>query len=383
MTDDARMTVWHTETIPANGSTNRIRHARGEVRSQITTAARTLLLNPLAVAERSNVDLGSASDAEVEQDRRDRAAWLQGRRGRQPEPYVEFVLAGPPQYGDDDRWDDSKEIRWAKSCAAWVRKRFPDSLPVVQALHRDETAPHVHVILSPRSIDEHGKMEWGWCHARNQATAAAHTDRERQQRQDAHDRENAERAKIGLPALPLRHPPPRKRKAGARLKKGRAKVALLALQSDCHAHVGAPYGLRRGTRGSKAQHQAVDKMKAAVGHIREAAKPLVKEALERQRKAFERDKAEAELLHHRAVVGLECLAVGLGAGSYRDIEAWQVISHRAIHGSEAELAEVEELLKPEPVPVVAPPVPAPQQRGANRKRRRRKPNVVSFPGGRS
>ena len=92
------------------------------------------------------------------------------------------------------------------------------------------------------------------------------------------------------------------------------------------------------------------------------------------------DGLKAEQLHRRAVVALECLSVGVEASSYRDIETWQVLPHRAFHGDESELAEVEEVLKPDPAPVEAPEVPA-QRRGANRKRRRRVPpkNVVDFP----
>ena len=50
-----------------------------------------------------------------------------------------------------------------------------------------------------------------------------------------------------------------------------AKVALALLQTDCHAHIGAPFGLGRGKRGSKAKHKAVDKLQAAVGHIQDSA----------------------------------------------------------------------------------------------------------------
>ena len=456
MTDDARQTVWHTETIASNGSTNRIRHARGDVRGEITTAARTLLLNPLAVAERSNVDLGSASAAEVEQDRRDRAAWLYGRRGRKPEPYVEFILAGPPQYSSNECWDDAKEAQWAESCLAWVRSRFRDSLVVVASHHRDETAPHVHIVLSPRSIDDQDQPAWGWCKARNQAIDVAHIERERRQREEAHARENAERAELGMPALPPLCHPPRKNKAGARLAKRRAKVALSALQDDCHAHIGAPYGLARGQRGSKARHEAVDQLKAAAGHVQEAQKELAAErkaigamnrkaarflkdvqarekrvaareaehgklderaaeiaadalamqqtadelallqeriqaqadrvarndrAATRAQQAADRMQMEARLLRRRGLAATSCGDMAISC-DLKDLEAWQVLAHRSLHGAEAELEEVEAILTPDPEPTPDPTVRP--QRGANRKRRRRTPktNVVSFPGGR-
>ena len=96
--------------------------------------------------------------------------------------------------------------------------------------------------------------------------------------------------------------------------------------------------------------------------------------------AANRKQVEAELLHRRAGTAFKCFDVCIAAGDEQDIETWQVLARRAINGDEAELAEIEELLRPEPEPVEAPPVP--QQRVTTRKRRRRKQNVVDFPGGR-
>ncbi len=273
----ARHTVWHMEPISANGSTNRINHARGQVRSDVTAAA-VNGINP-AAAERGVIDLGSATDEEVARDRDARAMWLRSRRGRRPEPYVEFMLAGPPQYGSDERWPAEKEAEWAEAALGWVQKRFPDSLVVVASHHRDETAPHVHIVLSPRSVDEQGRGEWGWCRARNQAVELCAADflREKAAKAALEGERPAKAAKEGKRQSAKRQDakqPTTKRITPKRHNKVGAKKALAVLQNDVHAHVGAPFGLMRGERGSKKQHKAVDKMTAAIGHAREVAKSV-------------------------------------------------------------------------------------------------------------
>ena len=103
-----RTTVWHMEPVAANGSANLIAHARGESRSEVTEAA-----NDASSAADLIVDLGCDSQADVDADAKARKAWLASRKqgGRPPNPYVEFVLAGPPQYGDERRWPDEKDWR--------------------------------------------------------------------------------------------------------------------------------------------------------------------------------------------------------------------------------------------------------------------------------
>ena len=234
-----RMTVWHMEPVTANGSTNLIAHARGEVRSEVTEAINAI---DEAAAQRGIVDLGSDPQDELDADARARKAWLKSRKqgGRPPNPYVEFLLAGPPRYDDADRlWPESKELEWAKSARQWVAKRFPDSKVVVASLHRDEAAPHVHIVLSPAVVTTKGERQWGWCKARNVAAVAALNERIKG-----------------------------RRRTPKRMTRTNSRKALSLLQDDCHAHTGEKYGLDRGKRGSRAKHQAVDQAKSVAARAK-------------------------------------------------------------------------------------------------------------------
>ncbi len=237
MTGKPRKTVWHVEPIPDNGSSNIIAHARGLVRSDVTNAANAA---DTEAADRGCVDLGSATREQIAGENAARDAWLKSRRGRRPRPYAEFMLAGPPPYADDDAWPADKELAWAKSTREWVAKRFPDSLIVVASLHRDETSPHVHVVISPRFVNpETGEAGWGWCKARNVAANTTLNER-------------------------------RKRRRATPMRTGRRGCgnAMIVLQDDCHEHIGKPHGLERGERGSKRKHRAVDQVKAAAGRVK-------------------------------------------------------------------------------------------------------------------
>ena len=110
-TPKPRTTVWHMEPVAANGSANLVAHARGESRSEVTEAANAV---DAAARERGIVDLGCDTRADIAEDAKARKAWLASRRG-QSKPFVEFGLAGRPQYGDERRWDDEKELAWAKA----------------------------------------------------------------------------------------------------------------------------------------------------------------------------------------------------------------------------------------------------------------------------
>ena len=95
----------------------------------------------------------------------------------------------------------------------------------------------------------------------------------------------------------------------------------------------------------------------------------------RAQQAADRKHAEAELRQRRVLAAEGCFDVCIQCSSQYDVETWQVLAHRAIHGDMAELAEVEELLTPEPTAR-----PQRQPRNPDRKRRRRnRQNVVDFP----
>ena len=86
-------------------------------------------------------------------------------RGRRPLKAVEFVVCGPPPYGED-AWNEARELQWARASYQWVRSVLGQKSVVASAaLHRDETAPHIHVLAVP--LDRQGKL--GWCRVRDQA----------------------------------------------------------------------------------------------------------------------------------------------------------------------------------------------------------------------
>ena len=104
-------------------------------------------------------------------------------------------------------------------------------------------------------------------------------------------------------------------------------------------------------------------------------------AVTRAQQAADRQQMEARLLSRRALAAHSCVEMAISC-ELKDLEAWQVLAHRAINGDEAELEGVEGVLRPEPEPTPEPILRQP--RNPNRKRRRRTPktNMVTFPGGR-
>ena len=91
--------------------------------------------------------------------------------------------------------------------------------------HRDEAAPHIHVLAVPRPEGGGGRI--GWCATRDQAVS---------------------RIGAGSPA-------------GSKYR---------VLQDDFHAQVSARFGLGRGVVGSDARHEAIDRVKALESRARQA-----------------------------------------------------------------------------------------------------------------
>ena len=138
-------------------------------------------------------------------------------------------MCGPPPYGED-AWNEARELQWARDSYQWGRSVLGQKSVVASAaLHRDETAPHIHVLAVP--LDRQGKL--GWCRVRDQA--------------------------IGRIS------------PGERIK-GSNKYRTL--QNDYHAHIGKRYGLGRGEIGSTASHEAIDRSKAAEARARQAEKEV-------------------------------------------------------------------------------------------------------------
>lgn len=109
---------------------------------------------------------------------------------------VEFMMTVSPEV---IQRKDFNSTKYLNACANWAREKFGKENVFFIAYHRDETTPHVSLLLTP--IDENGKL-------------------------------NA-RKFFG----------------------GRDKMS--ALQDDFYNSVGKEFGLDRGVRGSKAKHQSI------------------------------------------------------------------------------------------------------------------------------
>lgn len=158
------------------------------------------------------------------------------RTGRKPHEAVEFVLAGPPPY-DGTRgapWALEREREWAHAAHAWACSVLgAESVIAAAGWHRDEAAPHVHVLAVPRPEGGSGRV--GWCATRDAAVA---------------------RICAG-------------RRAGSKYR---------VLQDDFHAQVSARFGLGRGVVGSEARHEPIDRVKALEARARQAEREAAQAA---------------------------------------------------------------------------------------------------------
>ena len=150
------------------------------------------------------------------------------RTGRKPFEAVELVLAGPPPYDGTggEPWPPLREREWAHAAFAWARSILgPESVVAAAGWHRDESAPHVHVLAVPRPEGGNGRV--GWCAVRDAAVS---------------------------------------RICGG----GRAGNRYRVLQDDFHENVSRRFGLGRGEVGSEAVHEAIDRVKAVEARTRRA-----------------------------------------------------------------------------------------------------------------
>ena len=158
------------------------------------------------------------------------------RPGRRPHEAVELVLAGPPPFDGTggEPWAPEREREWAHAAYAWARGVLgPASVVAAAGWHRDEAAPHVHVLAVPRPEGGSGRI--GWCAVRDAAVS---------------------------------------RICGG----GRAGSKYRVLQDDLHARVSQRFGLGRGEVGSEALHEAIDRVKAVEARTRLAQREAAQAA---------------------------------------------------------------------------------------------------------
>ena len=169
---------------------------------------------PTAVASRENTVLVDQVSAAAEY-----AAGFPrtGPKGGRPaKPGVEFVVAGPPPYGPGE-WSREQEDAYFSMALAWiVACAEPHSMISAAAIHRDETSPHLHLLMVPVG-ERNGVRRLGWSFIRDRFC-----------------------------------PGP-----------GPAAKRMSRMQDFFHAEVGRPCGLARGEKGSTATHEQIDRAQAA------------------------------------------------------------------------------------------------------------------------
>ena len=193
------------------------RHIDGTVRNPVTSRApekrdrhgRTLGCEPLA----KPMDATTLAAYQ-----RERKRDLGRQRGRPPQPYAELLFCGAER--TDAGWPPDRAREWGRACMAWVRLRMPHSPVVEAALHQDETRWHCHVLVMPRAARD-GRPRWGMTGVRHDVDGRI-TGRYR-----------------------------------SRMSKSAVRSAASRLQDDVWEHVGKPYGLERGERGSTRRHKAL------------------------------------------------------------------------------------------------------------------------------
>lgn len=141
-----------------------------------------------------------------------------GKKGRPPKHVVDILLAGPPGYATSQEWDPEKEVAWARSAVEWCKDLLgPESVVFAAALHRDEAAPHVHLLAVPI---QDGRL--GWCRRRDAAVKQMQV------------RTGTEQRTVGYP------------------------VKYGHFQDDFQMQVGRHFGLARGKSGVPVEHQRID-----------------------------------------------------------------------------------------------------------------------------
>lgn len=152
-------------------------------------------------------------------------------RSKRCKPAVDVVIAGPPPFASDDAWSDEKVEQWARYSLAWFHAMAPKAVVAVAAVHWDESSPHMHLLVVPRTRTD--EVHWSKLQAEM---------------------------------------------AGVAYKRGRDQRAdMSAIQTSYHQAVGQRFGLERGEIGSKKKHQAIDRMAGLDGQIKQVVRSAKQE----------------------------------------------------------------------------------------------------------
>ena len=163
-----------------------------------------------------------ARPADMKRLRREAKAAKTG--GVQPDPWCEAVFVGP----DVIDWHPDRAEQWGRECLAAWQRVMPHSKVVECVLHGREKQWHVHLVAQPRGLNDKGQLRCS---------------------RNAMNRTAIE--------LLTGEPPPM---GGLRGRKEHGEDCS-AIQDEFHRLCGAPFGLRRGERGSEAKHTEIDSEK--------------------------------------------------------------------------------------------------------------------------
>ena len=231
--------IWRVAQV---GPPTRLRnHIAGKTRN-VSIGSRTRA-NGLFSTERL-IDGIDATDSVIrEGDKRRREL---KRRGPKPSHYKEMLFAGPPQFKSDECWSAEDIRSWENRCLDWVQRVFVTAHIDLAEAHHDETAPHLHVLIVPKSED--GTISW----RRLQKESARRLD-----------------PKVG----------------------NNSQSQMRTLQNSCWWYCGKPFDMERGEISEKPRkHRATDHVKAAEN----IAEEITKEAVAEKEKVAEREAAVAE-----------------------------------------------------------------------------------------
>ena len=185
-----------------------------------------------------------------------KACMKRQRRGRPPKHVLALMFAGPPHYEGPHKWKWEIEKAWVDRVMRFLNLIAGDHSVIVSAdLHRDETAPHIHVLLVPVSND--GRL--GWTRVQEEAMVRLGAGKE-----------------------------------GQVFKYGQVYGSM---QDAYYDHVSRHFGLGRGEEGSEAEHKRPDRIKAQAikeGYAEDRRKRAEAD-LEETREAVADEVADAEL----------------------------------------------------------------------------------------
>ena len=232
------------------------KHVRGETRSKQTNEGARAGHGVLALFPDREEEARALLAADT--------ATRTGRTGR-PKGGYDIVVSGPPRWRSHEfietGWTEERAESWGRDVVGWFEKNLLTGSILARAMfHKDEGAPHVHLLLIPFSA-ELGRMDYA-----------------------------AVRAKLAGEAVSLPAPRLSRRKCGEQMQ---------SIHDRLHADVSSGYGIERGDRGNGKRRRALQRRKAA-----EAEEKDAKEAAERAKKELAALERQSDLARHHAYMAM-------------------------------------------------------------------------------